>query len=115
MDDRDEPKSSSELERCYEAIASQEEVYLEETEEELRMILITEDSNQSRTSSSISMEVYGTERINCMLMETKDNNLSMMIEIFKEQLNHAVEDLIAGDSDDAPLSDEHLEQMLRRE
>jgi hypothetical protein len=115
MDDRDEQKFSSEIEQCYEAIASQEEVYLEETEEELRMVLIAEDSNQSRASSSISINLYGEERINCMLMETKDNDRSLVVEVLNEQLNHSVEELIAGDSDDAPLSDELLEQMLRHE
>lgn len=115
MDDRDEQRFSSEKEQCYEAIASQEEVYLEETEDELRMILIAEDLNQSRTSSSMSINLYGKERINCMLMETDDNDRSLVVEVLNEQLNHCVEELIAGDSDDAPLSDEQLEQMLRHE
>ena len=30
---------------CYEAVASQEEIYLEETEEELRAIFISDDSS----------------------------------------------------------------------
>jgi hypothetical protein len=36
----------------YEAVASQEEIYLEETEEELRMILVFDDLPPSRSESS---------------------------------------------------------------
>lgn len=33
----------TDTETCYEEVASQEEIYLEETEEEIRMILISDD------------------------------------------------------------------------
>lgn len=41
-------------EAYYETVASQEEVYLEETEEELRAILISYDTSRSRRSDENS-------------------------------------------------------------
>jgi hypothetical protein len=38
-------------ETCFEAVAGQEETYLEETEEELRMILAFDDLPPSRSES----------------------------------------------------------------
>jgi hypothetical protein len=67
----------------YEEQASQEEIYLEETEEELRMILESDDPPPPRS-------------------ENPD-----------QQREHAAEELILGDSDDLPLSEETVEQMLR--
>ena len=63
-----------------EKVASQEEIYLEETEEELRAILIFNNSSPS--------------------------------ESLDEQLDHAVEELITGDSDDPPLSEETVVEMI---
>ncbi len=68
-------------EACYEKVASQEEIYLEETEEELRAILISDNSSQS--------------------------------ECIDERLEQAAEELITGDSDDPPLSEEAVVDMLR--
>jgi hypothetical protein len=67
-------------EAYYEMVASQEEIYLEETEEELRSILIFGDP----------VSTDGAD----------------------EQLDHAAEQLITGDSDDPPLSDEIVDEML---
>ena len=67
----------------YEEQASQEEVYVEETEEELRMILVFGDPSPCRS-----------ENLN-------------------EQREPAAEELITGDSDDSPLSEEAVEEMLR--
>jgi len=67
----------------YEEQASQEEFYLEEREEDLRMILEFDDSPSS-TGESLS-----------------------------EERQHAVEELITGDSDDPPLSDEAIDGILR--
>jgi hypothetical protein len=39
-------------EACYEAVASQEETYLEQTEEELRMILVFDDDLPPSRSES---------------------------------------------------------------
>ncbi len=41
---------STDTEAYYETIASQEEIYLEETEEELRAILTSDDPSPSRNS-----------------------------------------------------------------
>jgi tRNA A22 N-methylase len=72
---------SNETEACYEIVASQEEVYLEESEEELRAILI-----------------FATPCV------TKSAD---------ETLAQATEELITGDADDPPLSDEAVEEMVR--
>jgi hypothetical protein len=68
----------------YELRASQEEFYLEETEEELRMIL------ESGVTSSPSLETP--------LPDPESE----------------IEDLLTGDSDDPPLSEDQIEDALRR-
>ena len=40
-----------ETEACYEALASEEEIYLEETEEEVRAILTSNDQSPSQTTA----------------------------------------------------------------
>ena len=70
----------------YEAIASQEEVYLEEGVEKLREreLLVSEEMANNRRQA----------------------------EAFEEkEVEHAAEDLITGDSDDPPLSDETVAAM----
>lgn len=79
---------STDTDAYYERVASQEEIYLEETEEELRAIWISYQTSSSRNSGSTA-------------------------ESLDEQLNHAAEDLITGDSDDPPLSEEVVVEMLR--
>jgi hypothetical protein len=70
-------------EAYYEAVASQEEIYLERTKEELRMILASDDPPPSRS-------------------ENPD-----------QQREHFVEELITGDSDNPPVNEEAVEEMLR--
>jgi len=41
----------SDTEACYETVASQEEIYLEVTEEELRAILTSDDQSPSRATA----------------------------------------------------------------
>ena len=41
----------TETEACYEALASKEEIYLEETEEEVRAILTSGDQSRSQTTA----------------------------------------------------------------
>jgi hypothetical protein len=41
----------TDAEAHYEGLASQEEIYLEETEEEVRAILISDDQSPSRTTA----------------------------------------------------------------
>ena len=79
---RNKDKNPTCTEAYYEEQANQEEVYLEETEEELRVILVSYDPTTSG-----------------------DESLS-------EQREDAAEELIAGDSDDPPLSEEAIDEML---
>jgi hypothetical protein len=44
---------------------------------------------------------------------TDANNDPRIAANLDEQLNHAAEDLITGDSDDPPLSEETVVEMLR--
>ena len=44
---------------------------------------------------------------------TDANNNPRIVESFDEQLDHAAEELITGDSDDPPLSEEAVVEMLR--
>jgi len=69
-------------EAYYEEQANQEEVYLEETEEELRVILVSCDPTPSEDESP------------------------------DEQREEAAEELITGDSDDPPMSDEAIDEVL---
>lgn len=69
---------------AYEVRASQEEFYLEETEEELRMILECDDSASPSSETLLP-----------------DPEME-------------IEDLIAGDSDDPPLREDRVEDMLQR-
>lgn len=68
---------------CYEAVASQEEAYLENTEEDLRMILEADDLSTDQGEAP------------------------------NQRRENAVEELITGDSDDPPLSEESVAEMLR--
>ena len=88
----------TDTEAYYETVASQEEIYLEEVEEELRAILIFSDPSPSRIEMKRSM--------------TDPENNPGLAESPDEQINCAVEELITGDSDDPPLSEEEVAEML---
>jgi len=88
----------TDTEAYYETVASQEEIYLEEVEEELRAILIFSDPSPSRIEMKKSM--------------TDPKNNPCLAESPDEQINHAAEELITGDSDDPPLSEEVVVEML---
>jgi hypothetical protein len=75
----------------YETVASPEEISLEEAEEEVREILISDNPS------------------------TAQDNDSRLAESLDEQLNHAAEELITGDSDDPPLSEEAIVEILNRD
>jgi hypothetical protein len=79
----------------YETVASQEEIYLEETEEELRAILISEDPSTYVQRETVCVDC-------CFVAESLD-----------EELENAAEELITGDSDDPPLSEEAVADMLK--
>ena len=75
----------------YESVASEEEIYLEETEEEVFEVLITEDESTLRKNPL---------------------NRTCLGETLNEQRIHAAEELITGDSDDPPLSEEDVSKLL---
>lgn len=73
---------TADAEAYSEAVASQEEMYLERVEEDLRTILVSDDP------------------------------LPPPLEAPEQMRKHAQEELITGDSDDPPLSDEMVEGLL---
>src|SRR5207248_10264111 len=85
-------------EAYYETVASQEEIYLEETEEELRAILTSDDPSSSR-SNSLSID---RESLDAKISVTNAKN-PLVAEGVDEQLGHAAEEVITGDSDDPSL------------
>jgi len=90
----------------YEELACQEEIYLEEREERAREVLISEAASPSAVSSdSGPLEVRRTV--------TGPSNTPAVADGVDEQLDHSAEELITGDSDDPPLSDEAVVKMLR--
>lgn len=90
----DDDCTPADTQAYYEAIASQEEIYLEETEERLRAILISYDPYPSRS-----------------IPEASDDRC--MAESPDEQLEHIAQELITGDSDDPPICDEAVVEMLK--
>lgn len=90
----------------YEELANQEEVYLEEREERARAVLISDNPSPSGlTSGSGSPEVKRSV--------TGASTTPAIVGKVDEQLEHAAEELITGDSDDPPLSDEAVAKMLK--
>ena len=78
-----------------ESIASQEEVFHEKTEETLRADLIAEDPS-----------AYVEQGAGCV-------DCCCVVDNLEEELDHAAEELITGDSDDPPLSEEDVVETLR--
>jgi hypothetical protein len=92
----------------YETVASQEEIYLEAMEETLRAILISEDAaTYVQREALYKCDDFAVRRS----MNDASNN-PPPTESLDEELGHAAEELITGDSDDPPLSEETLEEML---
>ena len=104
----------TDTEACCEELASQEEIYLEETEEELRAILIFDDPSPSGNNSGMLAENCGERElhweVNRSMSDGKNN--PRIPESLDEQLVDAAEELITGDSDDPPLSEEAVVEML---
>jgi len=98
---------------CYEESASQEELYLEETEEEVVAILtsyVSPVSKSDRSTIDICAErESGLEIEGAMTDLTNNQRLTGNPD---QQLVDAVAELITGDSDDPPLSEEALQEML---
>jgi len=114
MNINNDKKIPIDTDACYEELASQEELYLEETEEGVRAILTSYVSSASRNDRSIVTE-------NCRLREpdlevrgsmTDPKNNPRIAESRDEQLVDASEELITGDADDPPLSEEAVQEML---
>jgi hypothetical protein len=98
--------SQDHYEACYEELASQEEIYLEEREERARAVLIAE----SLSSSGLSSESAPLEARDSV---PGANNNPASSRNVKEQLDQAAEELITGDSDDPPLCEETVTKMLK--
>ena len=100
-------------EACYEELASQEELYLEETEEEVRVILISYHSSASQNDRSIVTEC-GFRESNLEVREsmTDPKNNPRIAGNPDQQLVDASEELITGDADDLPPSEEAVQEML---
>jgi hypothetical protein len=94
---------------CYEEVASQEELYLEETEEELVAILTSYVSPASKSDRSTIIDI-GAERESDLEIErvTTDLTSPPMVGNPDEQLVEAAEELITGDSDDPPLNEDSI-------
>ena len=98
---------------CYEEVASQEELYLEETEEEVVAILTSYVSSASQNDRSTMIDICA-ERESDMEIEGVNTDLTnpRMVGNPDAQLVEAVEELITGDSDDPPLSEDSIQEML---
>lgn len=96
----------------YEKLASQEELYLEETEEEVVAILTSHVSPASKSDRS-TIDICA-ERESGLEIEGAMTDLTnpRMVGNADEQLVEAIEELITGDSDDPPLSEDSVQEML---
>ena len=94
---------------CYEEVASQEELYLEETEEEVVAILTSYVSPASKSDRSTIIDICA-ERESDLEIETVTTDLTSppLVGNPDEQLVEAAEELITGDSDDPPLNDDSI-------
>jgi hypothetical protein len=98
----------------YEELASQAELYLEETDEEVVAILTSYASSASQNDRSTMIDICG-ERESDLEIEgamTALTNNPRVARDSDEQLVEAVEELITGDSDDPPLSEEAVQEMV---
>ena len=90
------PNISTDTDSYDEAVASQVETYLEETEETLRAILISENPFAYVQQETVCVDC-------CFLTDNLD----------EEKLDQAAKELITGDSDDPPLSEEAVGEIVR--
>jgi hypothetical protein len=103
-----------ETDACYEEVASLEELYLEETEEEVIATLNAYVSPASQSDRSTIINIWA-ERESDLEIErvTTDLTSPPMGGNLDEQLVEAAEELITGDSDDPPLSEDSIQEMLK--
>jgi hypothetical protein len=94
---------------CYEELASQEELYLEATEEEVVAILTSYVSPASQSDRSTIIDICA-ERESDLEIERATTDLTSppMVGNPDEQLIEAAEELITGDSDDPPLNEDSI-------
>jgi len=98
---------------CYEELASQEELYLEETEEEVVAILTSYVSPASQSDRSTIINICAERESDLEIGRvTTDLKSPSMVGNPDEQLVEAADELIAGDSDDPPLSEDSIQEML---
>ena len=97
---------------CYEELASQEELYLEETEEEVVAILTSYVSPASQSDRSTIIDICAERESDLEIEGVMTVTSPGMVGNPDEQLVDAVEELITGDSDDPPLSEEVVVEML---
>ncbi len=98
---------------CYEEGASQEELYLEETEEEVVAILNSYVSTPSQSDRSTIIDTCAEREADLEIGRvTTDLTSPHMVGNPDEQLVEAAEELITGDSDDPPLSEDSIQAML---
>ena len=101
-------------EAYYETIASQEEIYLEAVEEELRAFLISYDPYPSRSGDSISAKTPGERNLDPKRRSISEaSNDPYRAASLDEQLELIAEELITGDSDDPPICHEAVVEMLK--
>ena len=98
----------------YEELASPEELYLEETEDEVVAILTSYVSPASQNDLSIVTEYCGLRESDSGVGEflTDPKNDPRKAESRDEQLVDASEELITGDADDPALSEVAVQEML---
>ena len=98
---------------CYEEVASQEELYLEETEEEVVAILTSYVSPASKSDRSTIIDICADRESDLEIESvTADLTSPPMVGNPDEQLVEAAEELITGDSDDPPLNEDSIQEML---
>ena len=98
---------------CYEEVASQEELYLEKTEEEVVAILNSYVSPSLKSDRSTIINICAERESDFEIEEAMtDLTIPRMAGNPDGQLVEAAEELIAGDSDDPPLSEDSIQEML---
>ena len=114
IDMRDDENITADTEAREETIAGQEEIYLEETEEEVRAILISCDPLPEPNPDPTLANQFGEQDLDSGARSMSDaDSEACTVDNRDEQLAGATEELIDGDADDPPLSEEAIAEMLR--
>lgn len=104
----------TDTEACYEELAAHEELYLEETEEEVRAILISYVSSASQNDRSTMIDICREREFDLEVERsmTEQKSNAGMADSPDEDLVDIVEGLITGDADDPPLSEATVQEMM---